>query len=124
MWLYCDDTSGNLSKKWNKHNSILFTAAGLPNDQAHLEYNVHFLATSNIAFHVCGHKNNNCELLPSVNITCICVRCLTRFFIRFSPFRNVGSIVGTLVCFSVRFCSFQKGSIQLRRGYIMYNVTN
>ncbi|KIM36126.1 hypothetical protein M413DRAFT_31880 [Hebeloma cylindrosporum] len=30
IWLYCDDTSGNLSKKWNEHNSFLFTAAGLP----------------------------------------------------------------------------------------------
>ncbi|KAH9941369.1 hypothetical protein B0H21DRAFT_780213 [Amylocystis lapponica] len=30
MWLYCDDTSGNSSKKWNKHNSILLTLAGLP----------------------------------------------------------------------------------------------
>ncbi|KIJ58396.1 hypothetical protein HYDPIDRAFT_190814 [Hydnomerulius pinastri MD-312] len=40
MWLYCDDTSGNVSKKWNKHNSFLFTSA---------ESNIHFLATSNIA---------------------------------------------------------------------------
>ncbi|KAL4074425.1 hypothetical protein V8B97DRAFT_2022685 [Scleroderma yunnanense] len=30
IWLYCDDTSGNLSKCWNKHNSFLFTPAGLP----------------------------------------------------------------------------------------------
>ncbi|KAG1833237.1 hypothetical protein DFJ58DRAFT_719452 [Suillus subalutaceus] len=30
LWLYCDNTSGNLLKKWNKHNSFLFTAAGLP----------------------------------------------------------------------------------------------
>ncbi|KAI0039203.1 hypothetical protein FA95DRAFT_1504515 [Auriscalpium vulgare] len=49
MWLYCDDTSGNLSKKWNKHNSFLFTPAGLPRAMAQKEYNVHFLATSNIA---------------------------------------------------------------------------
>ncbi|KAF8150578.1 hypothetical protein B0H34DRAFT_801520 [Crassisporium funariophilum] len=27
LWLYCDDTSGNQSKKWNKHNSFLFTLA-------------------------------------------------------------------------------------------------
>ncbi|KAK0488234.1 hypothetical protein EDD18DRAFT_1081691 [Armillaria luteobubalina] len=26
--LYCDDTSGNMSKKWNKHNSFLFVPAG------------------------------------------------------------------------------------------------
>lgn len=49
MWLYCDDTSGNVSKKWNKHNSFLFTAAGLPRSHTHQEYNVHFLATSNLA---------------------------------------------------------------------------
>ncbi|KAG1754450.1 hypothetical protein EDB19DRAFT_1892445 [Suillus lakei] len=30
LWLYCNNTSGNLLKKWNKHNSFLFTAAGLP----------------------------------------------------------------------------------------------
>ncbi|KAI0071651.1 hypothetical protein K474DRAFT_1606601 [Panus rudis PR-1116 ss-1] len=49
VWLYCDDTSGNVSKRWNKHNSILFTAAGLPRRLVHKEYNIHFLATSNIA---------------------------------------------------------------------------
>ncbi|KAJ4481358.1 hypothetical protein C8R41DRAFT_922309 [Lentinula lateritia] len=49
MWLYCDDTSGNVSKKWNKHNSFLFTAAGLPQEYAHQESNVHFLCTSNLA---------------------------------------------------------------------------
>ncbi|KAH9899608.1 hypothetical protein C8Q73DRAFT_680493 [Cubamyces lactineus] len=49
IWLYCDDTSGNLSKKWNKHNSFLFTPAGLPRRVVHQEYNIHFLSTSNIA---------------------------------------------------------------------------
>ena len=49
IWLYCDDTSGNSSKRWNKHNSFLFTAAGLTHDQVHLDYNVHFICTSNIA---------------------------------------------------------------------------
>ncbi|KIJ40620.1 hypothetical protein M422DRAFT_256592 [Sphaerobolus stellatus SS14] len=49
MWLYCDDTSGNSSKKWNKHNSFLFTAAGLPRKHVQREFNVHFLSTSNIA---------------------------------------------------------------------------
>ncbi|KAF9808715.1 hypothetical protein IEO21_07777 [Rhodonia placenta] len=49
MWLYCDDTSGNLSKKWNAHNSFLFTAAGLPRVEVQKEYNVHFLSTSNLA---------------------------------------------------------------------------
>lgn len=49
LWLYCDDTSGNLSKKWNTHNSFLFSLAGLPRSEAAKEYNVHFLSTSNIA---------------------------------------------------------------------------
>jgi hypothetical protein len=47
--MYCDDTSGNTSKKWNEHNSYLFTLAGLPREQAAKEYNVHFLCTSNKA---------------------------------------------------------------------------
>ncbi|KAJ3859097.1 hypothetical protein EV359DRAFT_68458 [Lentinula novae-zelandiae] len=49
IWLYCDDTSGNVSKRWNKHNSFLFTTAGLPRSESSKEYNVHFLATSNSA---------------------------------------------------------------------------
>ncbi|KAJ3884626.1 hypothetical protein GG344DRAFT_60313, partial [Lentinula edodes] len=49
IWLYCNDTSGNTSKRWNAHNSFLFTAAGLPRSEASKEYNVHFLATSNSA---------------------------------------------------------------------------
>ncbi|KAI6029001.1 hypothetical protein EDC04DRAFT_2869083 [Pisolithus marmoratus] len=49
IWLYCDDTSGNTSKKWNKHNLFLFTTAGLPHTMVHKECNIHFLATSNIA---------------------------------------------------------------------------
>jgi hypothetical protein len=47
--MYCDDTSGNLSKKWNEHNSFLFLPAGLPRAQAQKEFNIHFLSTSNIA---------------------------------------------------------------------------
>ncbi|CAK5282232.1 unnamed protein product [Mycena citricolor] len=49
MWLYCDDTSGNISKKWNKHNSFLMTPAGLNQHESQKEYNIHFLATSNLA---------------------------------------------------------------------------
>lgn len=49
IWLYCDDTSGNMSKKWNKHNSWLCTAVGLPRVVGQHESNVHFLATSNRA---------------------------------------------------------------------------
>ena len=49
IWLYCDDTSGNQSKKWNKHNSFLFTPAGLPRRLVHMESNIHFLCTSNLA---------------------------------------------------------------------------
>ncbi|KAI5988940.1 hypothetical protein F5J12DRAFT_922889 [Pisolithus orientalis] len=49
IWLYCDDTSGNVSKHWNKHHSFLFTQAGLPHAAVHQEYNAHFLCTSNVA---------------------------------------------------------------------------
>ncbi|KAH9811554.1 hypothetical protein DFH28DRAFT_1178981 [Melampsora americana] len=47
--LYSDDTSGNVSKKWNKHMSIYFTLAGLPPNLSNQEFNIHFLATSNCA---------------------------------------------------------------------------
>jgi hypothetical protein len=49
MWVWCDDTSGNQSKKWNKHNSFLVTFAGLPRHMQQSAFNIHFLATSNIA---------------------------------------------------------------------------
>ncbi|KAF7358543.1 hypothetical protein MVEN_00905200 [Mycena venus] len=49
MWVYCDDTSGNVSKKWNEHNSFLMMPAGLPREEAQKEYNIHFLCTSNLA---------------------------------------------------------------------------
>uniref|UniRef100_A0A8H7XVA1 Uncharacterized protein n=1 Tax=Psilocybe cubensis TaxID=181762 RepID=A0A8H7XVA1_PSICU len=49
LWMYCDDTSGNQSKKWNKHNSYLFILAGLPRKKSSQEYNIHFLCTSDIA---------------------------------------------------------------------------
>ncbi|KAI6014952.1 hypothetical protein EDC04DRAFT_2903843 [Pisolithus marmoratus] len=48
-WTLTDPTIGNTSKKWNKHNLFLFTAAGLPRTMVHKECNIHFLATSNIA---------------------------------------------------------------------------
>ncbi|POW14591.1 hypothetical protein PSTT_02767 [Puccinia striiformis] len=47
--LYCDDTSGNKSKKWNKHISYYFTLAGLPPKISNQQFNCHFLCTSNIA---------------------------------------------------------------------------
>ncbi|KAH9814314.1 hypothetical protein DFH28DRAFT_1108148 [Melampsora americana] len=42
-----NDTSGNVSKKWNKHMSYYFTLSGLPPGMTNQEYNIHFLATSN-----------------------------------------------------------------------------
>ncbi|KAI0739725.1 hypothetical protein C8Q80DRAFT_1112112, partial [Daedaleopsis nitida] len=47
--LYCDDTSGNVSKKWNKHNSILLVLGGLPREHSQQLFNVYFLSTSNLA---------------------------------------------------------------------------
>ncbi|KAH9822651.1 hypothetical protein DFH28DRAFT_1049925 [Melampsora americana] len=47
--LYCDDLSGNVSKRWNKHLAFYFTLAGLPPKLANQEFNCHFLSTSNTA---------------------------------------------------------------------------
>ncbi|KNF04320.1 hypothetical protein PSTG_02662 [Puccinia striiformis f. sp. tritici PST-78] len=47
--LYCDDTSGNVSKQWNKHVSYYFTLAGLPPAISNQEFHCHFLCTSNTA---------------------------------------------------------------------------
>ncbi|KAH9815167.1 hypothetical protein DFH28DRAFT_1107682 [Melampsora americana] len=47
--LYSDDTSGNVSKKWNKHMSFYFTLAGLRPKLTNQEYNIHPLCTSNTA---------------------------------------------------------------------------
>ncbi|KAH9815246.1 hypothetical protein DFH28DRAFT_893321, partial [Melampsora americana] len=47
--LYCDDLSGNISKRWNKHIAFYFTLAGLPPKLSNQEYNCHFLTTSNTA---------------------------------------------------------------------------
>ncbi|KAA1111013.1 hypothetical protein PGT21_035677 [Puccinia graminis f. sp. tritici] len=47
--LYCDDTSGNISKQFNKHVSFYFTLSGLPPNVANQEFNCHFVTTSNQA---------------------------------------------------------------------------
>jgi hypothetical protein len=47
--LYADDTSGNSSKKWNKHISYYCTLAGLPPNLTNQHFNCHFLSTSNSA---------------------------------------------------------------------------
>ena len=47
--LYADDTSGNVSKQWNKHISFFCTLCGLPPKMTYMEYNCHFIATSNVA---------------------------------------------------------------------------
>jgi hypothetical protein len=46
--LYCNDTSGDQSKKWNKHISYYFTLSGLPPKLSNQQFNFHFLCTSNI----------------------------------------------------------------------------
>ncbi|KAJ7782126.1 hypothetical protein B0H14DRAFT_2400905, partial [Mycena olivaceomarginata] len=40
LWMYRDNTSGNVSKKWNEHNSFLVTPAGLPREESLKEYNI------------------------------------------------------------------------------------
>jgi hypothetical protein len=47
--LYSDDTSGNVSKRWNKHVSFYFTLSGLQPRLSNQEFNCHFLTTSNRA---------------------------------------------------------------------------
>ncbi|OAV99967.1 hypothetical protein PTTG_25122 [Puccinia triticina 1-1 BBBD Race 1] len=47
--LYSNDTSGNLSKKWNKHISYYFNLAGLPPKLTNQHFHCHFLCTSNSA---------------------------------------------------------------------------
>jgi hypothetical protein len=47
--LYANDTSGNSSKKWNKHIPYYFTLAGLPPNLTNQHFNCHFLTTSNSA---------------------------------------------------------------------------
>jgi hypothetical protein len=37
--MYSDDTSGNVSKQWNKHISFYFTLSGLPPNLTNQEYN-------------------------------------------------------------------------------------
>jgi len=49
MTLYADDTSGNVSKQWNKHLSYYWSLSGLPPTMSNQQYNCHFLATSNAA---------------------------------------------------------------------------
>ena len=47
--MYADDTSGNKSKRWNKHVSFCFTLSGLSPILTNMEYNCHFIGTSNVA---------------------------------------------------------------------------
>ncbi|KAI8460242.1 hypothetical protein BY996DRAFT_8498525 [Phakopsora pachyrhizi] len=61
---YSDDTSGNVSKQWNKHISIFMSLSGLPPKLSNQEFNTLFVATSNIATAlelaapVCDELNN------------------------------------------------------------------
>ncbi|KAG0142889.1 hypothetical protein CROQUDRAFT_14451, partial [Cronartium quercuum f. sp. fusiforme G11] len=49
IMLYSDDTSGNISKKWNKHMAFYCNLARLPPKMMNQEYNIHFISTSNAA---------------------------------------------------------------------------
>ncbi|KAI8457998.1 hypothetical protein BY996DRAFT_4577761, partial [Phakopsora pachyrhizi] len=61
---YSDDTSGNVSKQWNKHISIFMSLAGLPPKLSNQELNTLFVSISNIATAlelaapVCDELNN------------------------------------------------------------------
>ncbi|KAI8913876.1 hypothetical protein DFJ77DRAFT_431246, partial [Powellomyces hirtus] len=45
--MFCDGSSGNISKQWNNHDTWIFTLAGLPFDQRSSDYHQHFVCTSN-----------------------------------------------------------------------------
>ncbi|KAI9334442.1 hypothetical protein BDR26DRAFT_988757 [Obelidium mucronatum] len=47
--LFNDDTSGNISKKWNKYESLEFTLAGLPFHDIQQLNNINFICTTNEA---------------------------------------------------------------------------
>ncbi|KAH9821170.1 hypothetical protein DFH28DRAFT_883219 [Melampsora americana] len=49
LTLYSNDTSGNISKRFNKHMSIYLSLACLAPEWTNQEFNIHFLETSNIA---------------------------------------------------------------------------
>ncbi|KAJ3242554.1 hypothetical protein HDU77_010733 [Chytriomyces hyalinus] len=46
LTLFNDDTSGNVSKKWNKYESWLFTLAGLPFKATQQQENINFICTA------------------------------------------------------------------------------
>ncbi|KAJ3244895.1 hypothetical protein HDU77_009681 [Chytriomyces hyalinus] len=46
LTLFNDDTSGNVSKKWNKFESWLFTLAGLPFKATQQQENINFICTA------------------------------------------------------------------------------
>ncbi|KAJ7483036.1 hypothetical protein B0H11DRAFT_1615148, partial [Mycena galericulata] len=43
LWIYCDDTSGNVSTNWNEHDSFLVRPVGLPREESQKECNIHLL---------------------------------------------------------------------------------
>ena len=45
--LYTDDFSGNRSKKWNKFDAWCLSLGGLPQSEAKMFHNIHFIACSN-----------------------------------------------------------------------------
>ncbi|KAG0150158.1 hypothetical protein CROQUDRAFT_38611, partial [Cronartium quercuum f. sp. fusiforme G11] len=49
LMMYSDDTSGNHSKKWNKHLGFYYTLAGFPLKLINQEYNIHYATFSNTA---------------------------------------------------------------------------
>ncbi|KAI8918960.1 hypothetical protein DFJ77DRAFT_427413 [Powellomyces hirtus] len=45
--MFCDGSSGNISKQWNNHDTWILTLAGFPFDQRSSGYHQHFVCTSN-----------------------------------------------------------------------------
>ncbi|KAH9823093.1 hypothetical protein DFH28DRAFT_873855, partial [Melampsora americana] len=45
--LYCNNLSGNKSKRWNEHIALYLMLANIPPKLANQEYNSHFVTTLN-----------------------------------------------------------------------------
>ncbi|KAJ1555108.1 hypothetical protein HK096_008907 [Nowakowskiella sp. JEL0078] len=56
--LFTDDMSGNRSKKWNCHESWLWSPACIPIHEAQRPYNIHFVCTSN--------RSSSLEIAPAL----------------------------------------------------------
>ncbi|KNZ52293.1 hypothetical protein VP01_3625g1, partial [Puccinia sorghi] len=74
--LYSNNTSGNISKRWNKHISFFFTLSGLPPRISNQEFNCHFLDHSNQA----GVLELSGQIVDELKYIIMFDLCLMNFF--------------------------------------------